>query len=109
MTMKLDKIKFALLIAYISNIVSRQSIDSTDISKLDDLIDIEVPAQVANIVKCSDVDQLMALMNEGTRKIEAIKAYRTLTGVSLKESKDTVEKYWQQKYEKSEALSRYRS
>jgi Ribosomal protein L7/L12 C-terminal domain len=97
MKMKLDKIKFAQLIAYISNIVSRQSIDSTDISMLDDLIDIEVPTQVANIVKCSDVDQLMALMNEGTRKIEAIKAYRTLTGAGLKESKDAVEKYWNNK------------
>lgn len=42
----------------------------------------------------ADVDQLMMLMVEGTRKIEAIKIYRQLTGFELKESKDAVEKYW---------------
>jgi len=36
----------------------------------------------------------MALMAEGTRKIEAIKCHRKITGYGLKESKDTVEKYW---------------
>jgi len=40
------------------------------------------------------VDDLMKWMVEGTHKIEAIKAYRTLTGLGLKESKDAVEKYW---------------
>lgn len=43
------------------------------------------------------VDQLMMVMNNGTQKIEAIKLYRTLTGLGLKESKDAVEKYWKQK------------
>ena len=55
---------------------------------------IEVPEPVANKAYCADVDNLLMLMNEGTRKIEAIKAYRILTGAGLKESKDAVEKYW---------------
>lgn len=36
----------------------------------------------------------MALMFHGHKKIEAIKLHRKLTGGSLKESKDEVEKYW---------------
>lgn len=33
------------------------------------------------------------LIKEG-RKIDAIKAYRALTGAGLRESKDTIERYW---------------
>lgn len=40
------------------------------------------------------VDRLMMLMNESTQKIEAIKTYRTLTGMGFKESKDAIERYW---------------
>ncbi len=90
--MKLDRLKLAELVSYIS---SFYRLDREDIEKIDSLIDIEVPTPPANIVACSDVDQLMALMAEGTRKIEAIKAYRVLTGAGLKESKDAVERYWQ--------------
>jgi ribosomal protein L7/L12 len=40
------------------------------------------------------VDELLLYMGKGTQKIEAIKAYRNLTGAGLKESKDAVERYW---------------
>ena len=41
-----------------------------------------------------ELNVLMMLMAEGTRKIDAIKQHRQLTGAGLKESKDAVEKYW---------------
>ena len=89
--MKLDKLKFAQVIAYIS---SFYYMDAENIDRLDQLIDIAVPTQPVNTANCSDVDNLMALMVEGTRRIEAVKAYRVLTGAGLKEAKDAVEKYW---------------
>ena len=79
--MKLDKLKFAQVIAYIS---SFYYMDAENIDRLDQLIDIAVPTQPVNTANCSDVDNLMALMVEGTRKIEAIKAYRVLTGAGLR-------------------------
>ena len=38
-------------------------------------------------------DNIMQLLRRG-QKIEAIKAYRAMTSVGLKEAKDAVEKYW---------------
>lgn len=43
---------------------------------------------------CENVDNLMKLMVNKELKIEAIKAYRTLTNAGLKEAKDAVERYW---------------
>jgi len=90
--MKLDKIKFARLIAFIS----RNGFDSIDdnIQYVDDLIDVDIPEAPAIYPNSMDINLLMALMQQGTQKIEAIKLYRKLTGWGLKESKDAVEKYW---------------
>lgn len=88
--MKLDRLKFAELIGYVS---SFYRMEKEDIEKIDSLIDIKVPVQT-NHVPCEAVDELLMLMAEGTRKIEAIKAYRSLTGAYLKEAKDAVERYW---------------
>jgi Ribosomal protein L7/L12 C-terminal domain len=95
--MKLDRLKLAYLVAFITREVG--SMPEYVINEVDNLIDIgvlEVPPLKAS---CADVDNLLMLMlmAEGTRKIEAIKAYRTLTGAGLKESKDAVEKYWNSK------------
>jgi len=91
--MKLDKIAFAQVISYISSSVG--SMSSYTIEELDKMIDVVVPLpEPAPKASCTDVDILLALMKEGTKKIEAIKAYRTLTGAGLKESKDAVERYW---------------
>lgn len=92
--MKLDKIAFAKVIAYISNIVSREVIDNTDIQVLDDLIDVPIP-ELENI-KTDPVllDELIRKIVEGQYKIEAIKLYRQITGFGLKDAKDAVEKYW---------------
>ena len=90
--MKLDKMQFAYVLAHcISNGMSS---GEYEIEELDRRIDIDVPVQDTAKASQFDVDNLMYLMAEGTRKIEAIKAYRKLTGQGLKESKDAVEKYW---------------
>jgi len=56
------------------------------------LVNMYVPTP--NVDHNANVDALMMLMVEGTRKIDAIKVHRQLTGWGLKESKDAVEKYW---------------
>jgi ribosomal protein L7/L12 len=91
--MKLDKIRFASLVGFLS---CRYALTFTqdDIREVDELIEFEVEQPKAGVVPCGLVDELLRRMAEGTHKIEAIKAYRVLTGASLKESKDAVEKYW---------------
>jgi ribosomal protein L7/L12 len=91
--MKLDKMTFAKLVAFISG-QFQVHMNSQDIEALDGLINIEVPMQSPAKANPAEVDELMRLMAGGTQKIEAIKAYRSLTGSMLKESKDAVEKYW---------------
>lgn len=95
--MKLDKIRFARLISHIQYWVSKgHMISECDIEDVDNLCQFEVPeAPVhATYPSTSDINVLMFLMAEGTRKIEAIKTYRNLTGRGLMESKNLVEKYW---------------
>jgi hypothetical protein len=92
LTMKLDKIKFARVIAHcISN---GMSAGEYEVDTLDTLIDIDVPQVQPYGAMPADIERLMHLMAEGTEKIEAIKIHRKLTGFGLKESKDAVEKYW---------------
>ncbi len=89
--MKLDKMKFAKVVAHcVQNGLSQ---GDWEIERLDELIEFEVE-QPKNVVPFEAVDELLRCMAGGTEKIQAIKAYRTLTGVGLKESKDAVEKYW---------------
>lgn len=91
--MKLDRLKFAKLIAHCCG--NGMSQGEWEIERVDELCEFEVHTQPLNVANCGDVDNLMMLMADGTRKIEAIKAYRQLTGAYLKEAKDAVEKYWQ--------------
>lgn len=90
--MKLDKMTFARLVAHcVSN---GMSAGEYEVTTLDDIIDINVPEPVPGRANVEDVDKLMMLMLQGTQKIEAIKLYRMMTGMGLKESKDAVERYW---------------
>jgi len=90
--MKLDKIKFAKLVAHcVSN---GMSAGEWEVEQLDNLTEIDVPEAKPGMAPFSEVDRLMFLMAQGTQKIEAIKCYRTMTGQGLKEAKDAVEKYW---------------
>jgi len=93
--MKLDKIAFARLIAHLQNLLDKRSVlTMSDIEEIDNYIDINIPEPSAIYPSVEDVNNLLMLMAEGTRKIEAIKLHRKLTGYGLKESKDLVEKYW---------------
>lgn len=91
--MKLDKIKFAELIAFISPRMKR-TMDNIDLQEIDNIIDVELPQPDMAYPNTSDINYLMELMAGGQKKIEAIKMHRKLTGWGLKESKDQVEKYW---------------
>lgn len=96
---KMDKIKFAQLIAYIIMIAQRPRFEilSSDMQRIDDMITEGMPQQEAAKVSSADVDELMKLIADGGatyQKIDAIRYYRKITGVGLKESKNAVEKYW---------------
>ncbi len=89
--MKLDKMTFAKLVAHcISN---GMSAGDYEINELDNIADIIMPNVATDQVNPSRVDDILKAM-AGDRKIEAIKAYRALTGSGLKESKDAIEAYW---------------
>jgi len=94
--MKLDKMQFAKVLVYIAGIVQRNNLDSTDIDVLDDMIDINIPVCTPDAIypKNENVEALMKHMAGGTYKIDAIREYRALTGMGLKESKEAVERYW---------------
>lgn len=94
--MKLDKIRFASLIGFIS---CRYALTVTqdDMREIDEIIDIDVPVADVAYPANNDIDMLMFLMSQGTQKIEAIKVHRKLTGMGLKDSKDAIEKYWRGK------------
>jgi ribosomal protein L7/L12 len=97
--MKLDKIRFANLVQYISNQIGFVYPDV--VNGLDDIIEFDVPtptelpAPTSIFGKASetDVNKLLYAFAAGDRKIEAIKAYRSLTGAGLKESKEAIERF----------------
>lgn len=95
--MKLDKIKFAQVVAFIVDAM-RTGFDDEAIRTLDNMIDIDVqPVELPGKANPADLGMLMKAIHEG-RKIEAIKAYRNMTGCGLKEAKDAVEKDWPDYY-----------
>lgn len=89
--MKLDKIAFANVVKYVMELRPENFFDPID---LDVLIDIAIPDQPPLYASPQFVNDLIAAMNKPGQKIAAIKAYRQLTGMGLKESKDAVERYW---------------
>jgi ribosomal protein L7/L12 len=89
--MKLSRIKFAKLIG---NIERQHAVNMTEneIEDIDNLVDVDIP-EPKNVVDPALVDKLLLEIGRGEGFIEAIKAYRTLTGAGLKEAKDAIEKY----------------
>lgn len=84
--MKLDRIKFAKVVAFVSN-----GFGVDDVQALDDMI--EMPDQTVHYTAIEKVDDLLKHINREGGLVEAIKAYRALTGAGLKESKDVIDKY----------------
>lgn len=89
----MDKIKFAILIAYIQRMITDHQhlqLSFHEINEIDALIND------ANTSKpyADDINALIEVMAQGSSKIEAIKFHRSLTGYGLKESKDIIDRYW---------------
>jgi hypothetical protein len=89
--MKLDKIKFAWLIAFVTK--HGATLGSYEIEDIDGMISFEVPEAKTVKASCNDVDELLRQLNKPDGFIPAIKAYRVLTGAGLKESKEAIERY----------------
>jgi ribosomal protein L7/L12 len=84
----MNNIKFAKLISRISYYHSTsQAIDENDIIEIDKIVNemVEESRQASNLVPLFD-----AILQY--RKIDAIKAYRDITRMGLKESKDEIER-----------------
>lgn len=90
--MRLDKIRFATLVAYIGSLRPEHDID---LYSLDKLTEINVEPVSTGFVEAEKVDELLCCMQERFKGglIPAIKAYRVLTNAGLKEAKEAVEKY----------------
>ena len=86
----MEKNKFALLCSQVAAwVVIGETFELYQIERLADIVKTE-EQPIPNVEL---INALMFSMQQG-RKIDAIKAYRQLTGYGLKESKDAVEKYW---------------
>lgn len=90
----MDKIRFAVLI----NFISARTGKEFTMNEIEDLHTLTMPSPLTPgldraIVSEQVVCELMNAMKRH-QKIEAIKAYRCLTNVGLREAKDAVEKYW---------------
>lgn len=90
--MKLDKIKFARLIGMVTSFAGR-TLDSDEIEAFDYVCDVDVPVLPASRVPEKDVNELLMQINSPDGFIPAIKAYRVLTGVGLREAKEAIERY----------------
>lgn len=88
--MKLDKIRFAMLIGFISKRYS-MTIIGDDIAEIDRIIDVDILDQPLPFLTDAGIINEMFNCMINSRKIEAIKYYRQLTGCGLKDSKDAVE------------------
>lgn len=88
--MKLDRIKFATLVAYIGSLRPEHDID---LYSLDNLTEINVEPVSTGFVETEKVDELLRQIINPEGFISAIRAYRTLTGAGLVESKKAIELY----------------
>lgn len=82
------KSKFAKLISVITHLADRE-LSVNEIDGIDSIVADETPFRADP----GAVNELLSAMLLG-KKIEAIKAYRALTGESLVNAKNVVEGYW---------------
>lgn len=92
--MRLDKLQFARLISFIQACTNRP-FEGNELARIDELCDTHMPPAQVAVVPAALVDELLVAIQTGRNEgfIPAIKAYRTITGVGLKEAKDAVEKF----------------
>jgi ribosomal protein L7/L12 len=82
------KVKLAKIISIVTHLAERQ-LDDDEIERFDSILALETPYRADP----GSVNEVLSAMYGG-RKIEAIKAYRNLTGASLVDSKNAIEGYW---------------
>jgi ribosomal protein L7/L12 len=85
----MDKLSFARLTSIITAVAGR-NLSTEDLREIDILLTHCGVGRADPAV----VNTLMSHVRSGASKIDAIRAYRALTGLPLKESKDAVEAYW---------------
>lgn len=94
----MDKIKFAILIGYVTMIANRngpQCLTDHEISEVGKLVDDLMPVQQSSNGHATQeaVNELLDYMRKMDGLIPSIKAYRALTNAGLKEAKEAVERY----------------
>lgn len=92
----MEKFKFAQLIFFIGSLQHRDGLTVGEIHEIDRLISEGTPkpetVQLPPNFGETELLELLASIKQG-KKIEAIRAYRQMTGKGLKESKDIIEMY----------------
>lgn len=91
----MDKIAFAQLIGYISSNMATP-MERHKIEYVESLIASSVTVQKPVMADAGMINYMLKSI-KANQKIEAIKAYRSLTGYGLKESKDAIEAHWPNK------------
>jgi ribosomal protein L7/L12 len=97
----MDAIKFAGLISYITHLVERNDhyLGEDEIDRIASMVKTCAPAPITVEKpvgsKESDIEYLLAMMQE-RRKIEAVKAFRDVTGAGLRGAMNAVERCWPQ-------------
>lgn len=87
----MDHIKFGVLISYLTSLRTNDNYDSYTVERIAKLVgDCQQEPNRASQIDTNELLRQVALND----KIPAIKAYRALTGASLLDAKNAVEKYW---------------
>jgi len=90
----MDKIKFTLMVQWVITCLrNKDYFEGNELAKLDDMITAATVTKPNQCVEACKVDDLLKQLNAPNGFIEAIKAYRVLTGAGLKESKEAIERY----------------
>lgn len=89
----MNNIAFGRLI----NVLTIWGMRELELHEMINLEQLVEPVQVPLVEKTTVSEQAVCALLDGMNKkekIDAIKAYRVLTNVGLKEAKDAVERYW---------------
>jgi len=90
----MDKIKFTLMVQWvIACLRNKDYFEGNELAKLDDMITAATVTKPNQHVEACKVDDLLKQLNAPNGFIEAIKAYRVLTGADLNESKEAIKRY----------------
>ena len=98
----MSDINLLRLISFITSLVGvaageARELSDVEIRKISELYVGEKFKTIDHQVNAYSIDRLLSALASG-RTIEAIKEYRSLTGAGLKDSKDKVEKFYEELY-----------